>query len=113
MISVKKVISRIFSAGFILVMSILLVTSCCGDKGHNDKRAILIEEQGSFAVGGGVITASGIFDPIADGVFNPGNQSSDGQTLHGDHAFVFYQKPVDARRLPLVFWHGFGQSMKT
>lgn len=113
MISVKKVISRIFSTGFILVMSILLVTSCCADKVNEEKRGILIEEQGSFAVGGTVITASGIFDPISDGVFNPGNQSSEGQSLHGDHAYVYYQKPVDARRLPLVFWHGFGQSMKT
>ena len=32
-----------------------------------------------------------------------------GQTLHGDHAYVFYQVPVDARKLPLVMWHGFGQ----
>lgn len=113
MISVKKVISRIFSAGFILVMSVLLVTSCCADKVNEEKRGILIEEQGSFAVGGTVITATGTFDPIADGAFNPASQSSSGQTLHGDHAFVFYQKPVDARQLPLVFWHGFGQSMKT
>ena len=38
---------------------------------------------------------------IAHGAFNPANQSTAGQTLHGDHAYVFYQVPSDARRLPL------------
>lgn len=33
--------------------------------------------------------------------------------MHGDHAYVFYQIPVDARPLPLVFWHGAGQFSKT
>ena len=33
--------------------------------------------------------------------------------FHGDHAYVFYQQPVDARRLPLVFAHGVGQFSKT
>lgn len=113
MICDKKVIRRISYASLVLFMGVLLVTSCCADKVHNENRGIFIEEQGSFAVGGTVITATGTFDPIADGAFNPANQSSSGQTLHGDHAFVFYQKPVDAKQLPLVFWHGFGQSMKT
>jgi hypothetical protein len=65
----------------------------------------LIQEQGSFAVGGTVKTNSGTFDAI--------NRSPAGQTLHGDHAYVFYQIPVSARKLPLVFWHGIGQFSKT
>lgn len=89
------------------------LTGCNPDSASNQSNYIPIEEQGSFAVGGSVVTAPGEFDPIADGAFNPGNQSPDGQTLHGDHAFVVYQKPVDAHKLPLVFWHGYGQSMKT
>ena len=36
-----------------------------------------------------------------------------GRTYHGDHAYVFYQKPVDARKYPLVFAHGVGQFSKT
>lgn len=60
---------------------------------------LAIQEQGSFAVGGTVITAAGTFDPR-----NPTEPA--GQTLHGDHARVFYQVPVGARRLPLVLWHG-------
>jgi hypothetical protein len=74
---------------------------------------MVIQRQGSFAVGGSVITAPGTFDPIKHGARNPAGQVTAGQTLHGDHAYVFYQIPVDARPLPLVLWHGFGQSAKT
>jgi hypothetical protein len=73
---------------------------------------LVIQEQGSFAVGGTVVTAPGAFDPIAQGAYTP-TPDPKGQTLHGDHAYVFYQKPVNARALPLVFWHGHGQSAKT
>ncbi len=66
---------------------------------------LMIQEQGSFAIGGTVITNSGNYDAT--------NRSPAGQTLHGDHAYVFYQVPVHAKKLPLVFWHGFGQSSKT
>jgi hypothetical protein len=66
---------------------------------------LMIQEQGSFAVGGTVIQSPGTFDTA--------NPSSGGQTLHGDHARVFYQVPVNARKLPLVMWHGFGQFSKT
>jgi hypothetical protein len=74
---------------------------------------ITIQQQGSFAVGGTVVTNPGTFDPIQHGAFNPANQPSEGQTLHGDHAYVFYQIPARPRKLPLVFWHGYGQSAKT
>ena len=74
---------------------------------------LVIQQQGSFAVGGTVITAPGKFDPIKQGVYNPTALDSAGQTLHGDHAYVFYQLPVNARPLPLVMWHGHGQSAKT
>lgn len=77
------------------------------------KSQMVIQDQGSFTVGGTVITAPRTFDPIKHGAFNPGNQSSEGQTLHGDHAYVFYQIPDRAKKYPLVFWHGFGQFSKT
>ena len=48
----------------------------------------------------------------AQGAYTPTPEPK-GQTLHGDHAYVFYQVPVNARRLPLVFWHGHGQSGRT
>ena len=60
---------------------------------------LTIAAQGSFAVGGTVVSRDGVFDPT-----NPMDPS--GQTLHGDHARVTYQVPVDPRPLPLLFWHG-------
>lgn len=69
------------------------------------QKPLAIEAQGSFAVGGTVITNPGNFDPI--------RRTPEGQTFHGDHAYVFYQVPVKARKLPLVFWHGIGQFSKT
>jgi pimeloyl-ACP methyl ester carboxylesterase len=73
----------------------------------------MIQEQGSFAVGGSVINVPGTFDPIKQGVFNPAGNDPAGETLHGDHAHVFYQVPVNRRKLPLVFLHGTGQFSKT
>ncbi|MCW5552186.1 MAG: alpha/beta fold hydrolase [Verrucomicrobiae bacterium] len=66
---------------------------------------LIIQEQGSFAVGGSVVTNSGTYDP-----YKP---APAGQTFHGDHAYVFYQIPAEARKLPLVMWHGIGQFSKT
>jgi pimeloyl-ACP methyl ester carboxylesterase len=60
---------------------------------------LTIASQGSFAVGGAVISKDGSFDPR-----HPMEPA--GQTLHGDHARVTFQIPADARPLPLVFWHG-------
>jgi alkylhydroperoxidase/carboxymuconolactone decarboxylase family protein YurZ len=66
---------------------------------------LTIQEQGSYAVGGTIVKAGGSFDPVKLG--------PEGQTLHGDHARVFYQLPVNARKLPLVMWHGYGEFSKT
>jgi pimeloyl-ACP methyl ester carboxylesterase len=60
---------------------------------------LALAAQGSFAVGGTVVTAEGTFDPR-----NPMEPA--GQTLHGDHARVTYQLPVAVRPVPLLFWHG-------
>lgn len=66
---------------------------------------LIIQEQGSFAVGGKVISNPGTFDP-----YKP---TPVGQTFHGDHAYIFYQVPLNARKLPLVLWHGAAQFSKT
>ena len=73
--------------------------------GKRDLPPLQIKEQGSFAIGGTVITNTGKFDPT--------RPTPDGQTFHGDHAYVFYQIPARARQLPLVMWHGIGQFSKT
>lgn len=66
---------------------------------------LIIQEQGSFAAGGKVVTKPGTFQHK--------KPTSEGQTLHGDHAYVFYQIPAKRRKLPLVFLHGTGQFSKT
>lgn len=47
------------------------------------------------------------------GEFNSEMPGDEGQTLHGDHAYVFFQVPNNPRSLPIVMWHGFGQHAKT
>lgn len=59
------------------------------------RTAIVLRDQGSFMVGGTVLTAP------------------DGDTFHGDHAYVQYQIPLRPRRYPLVMWHGGSQFSKT
>lgn len=68
-------------------------------------KPIMLEAQGSFAVGGSVVQRPGTYEL--------GKPGPEGQTLHGDHARVVYQIPVGARKLPLVMWHGFGEFSKT
>lgn len=83
-----------------------VLTAASAQQASKGKPApLMIQEQGSFAVGGKVITNSG--------TFNPKQPTPDGQTLHGDHAYVFYQIPVNRRKPPLVFLHGTGQFSKT
>lgn len=89
----------------LVASGLLLVNGCANTVTNSDSAPLLIAEQGSFAVGGSVIRNRGEFDPIA--------LTSEGQTLHGDHAYVFFQRPVNERTYPLVMWHGFGQFSKT
>jgi pimeloyl-ACP methyl ester carboxylesterase len=112
MYKMEKLNRKIGAALFAAAVSTLF-TACISSKGNTGNGSLIIQEQGSFAVGGTVVTNPGTFDPIKDGAYNPVNQSSAGQTLHGDHAYVFYQIPGNARKLPMVFWHGHGQSAKT
>jgi pimeloyl-ACP methyl ester carboxylesterase len=88
-----------------LIAAALLTSASARVTGAAEPEPLMIQEQGSFAVGGTVITNPG--------TFNPKQPSPEGQTLHGDHAYVFYQIPVNRRKLPLVFLHGAGQFSKT
>ncbi|EJM11737.1 hypothetical protein PMI21_04970 [Pseudomonas sp. GM18] len=74
--------------------------------GANDRSPLVIKDQGSLFAGGGLIAQPGVFDP-----YKP--MTPDGQSYHGDHVYAFYQVPVDARPLPIVMWHGAGQSAKS
>ena len=85
----------------LLAMTALLSACATGSSGP-----LLIQQQVSFAAGGTLATAPGTFD--ARKPMEPA-----GQTYRGDHAYAFYQVPVDARTLPIVMWHGAGQFSKT
>ncbi len=103
---------KIFNV-FALTAVAIISSACASATGNNQLEPLRIQKQGSFAVGGTVVTAPGTFDPIKQGAYTPARPDPAGQTLHGDHAYVFYQVPAQARKLPLVFWHGHGQSAKT
>jgi len=93
-------------AGHLLILVSMLVSSTVFADEITKKPPLVIQEQGSFTTGGTVITSPGKFDSAR--LSAPG-----GQTLHGDHLYTFYQIPQNARKLPLVFWHGYGQFSKT
>ena len=92
--------------GLVLMSAGVLLSACATIGGSAKPQPLIIQEQGSFAVGGRVATEPGAFDPLKP--LNPG-----GQTYHGDHVYAFYQVPVNARRLPIVMWHGAGQFSKS
>jgi pimeloyl-ACP methyl ester carboxylesterase len=85
---------------------LLLALSAGAFANASEPGPLLIKQQGSLIAGGTVTTQPGTFDPI-----HP--TKPDGQTYHGDHVYAFYQIPVDARPLPIVMWHGAGQSSKS
>ena len=95
---------KIFLISFLIFTSTLLPAE--GKEDREQPPPLLIQEQGSFLVGGTVISTPGVFNPQKP-------QDPAGQTLHGDHAYIFYQKPVEARKYPLMFLHGAGQFSKT
>ena len=88
----------------LLIPALAVLISACGQSPADS--VLAISSQGSFMVGGSVVTSDGSYDTS-----DPQNPS--GQTLHGDHAYVSYQIPAAARKNPLVFLHGAGQSAKT
>jgi len=90
---------------FISLFIVIAIAFPAAAQDAKKQKPIQIQDQGSFAIGGTVITNPGTFDPA--------NPTPAGQTLHGDHAYVFYQIPVKARKYPLVMWHGIGQFSKT
>lgn len=87
---------------FVTTLVAMMMTASAAAMPH----PVTIEGQGSFFAGGKVITASGVYKDEEPLNFN-------GETLHGDAAYVFWQKPVKAKKNALVFLHGFGQSGKT
>lgn len=95
--NVKKLRLRLLALGTCFATSAIAATTKLAP--------ITIAEQGSFAAGGVIIEAKQTYDPM--------KPVAAGQTLHGDHAYVFYQVPLNAKKHSLVFLHGAGQSKRT
>lgn len=97
---------KLWNISLLLIVALVFFACTTNDsKNTIDENALVISEQGSFAVGGTVKENPGIFNTIT--------RTPEGQTFHGDHAYVFYQIPAQARKYPLVMWHGIGQFSKT
>jgi hypothetical protein len=96
---------RIFSIGIVAFIVALVGVANAAPPDTPNSKAIVLQDQGSFMVGGTFVTNPGVFDPV--------NPTPAGQTIHGDHLYVQYQIPPNARNLPLVMWHGGGQFSKT
>ncbi len=97
----------------LLCSGLLLLAICSGctqqpaqSAGDNAAEGnLVLAEQGMFSAGGVTITSEGVFDTE-----NHWEETGAGQTMHADHANVFYQVPAEQSGLPMVFLHGYGQS---
>ncbi|MES2058599.1 MAG: alpha/beta fold hydrolase [Pseudomonadota bacterium] len=69
------------------------------------KESLVIQDQGSFAIGGTVSRTPGRYDNEAP--------TAAGQSFHGDHLYTFYQIPQKAKPLPIVMLHGAYQSARS
>lgn len=92
-----------FAKSLVTLMTLTSLTACTtlpDASSAND--SLVIQEQGSFAAGGEVVSTPG--------TYNNNNPTAAGQTLHGDHLYAFYQIPQNPRPLPIVMLHGAYQS---
>ena len=101
----KKMAAAVLAAG------ILTGTAWAADTASVPARTaaqkpIVLETQGSFAIGG---TAGKHDGTYSDQHF----LEPQGQKAYGDHAYVFYQIPAQAKKYPIVFQHGGAQSKRT
>lgn len=82
-------------------MAAVAITASSGAMADQQK-PLTIQDQGSFAVGGTVLTTPGTYDN--------NKPTAEGQTFHGDHLYAFYQIPQSPKALPIVMLHGAYQS---
>lgn len=89
------------------MMTLTSFTACTTLPGgaSNSADPLVIQAQGSFAVGGKVTSTPGSYDNNIP--------TSAGQTFHGDHLYTFYQVPLNPKPLPIVMLHGAYQSARS
>ncbi|MBI5256598.1 MAG: alpha/beta fold hydrolase [Burkholderiales bacterium] len=93
--------------GVLTLSSLILLTACTTPPVGTMRPggALVIQEQGSFAVGGKVLSRPG--------TYNNNAPTAEGQTLHGDHLYASYHVPQNPRPLPIVMLHGAFQSARS
>lgn len=72
------------------------------------QQPITIAKQGHFSVGGQTLQRPGQYDNRK--FVGWAEQDQTGQSYRADHAFVDFQIPANAKKLPLVYVHGYGGS---
>lgn len=87
---------------------IVALATICSSAYAQTQKPLTIAAQGTFSAGGIIVKSEGIFDPL-----KAWNIPQGGQTRHGDHADVFYQIPLKAKKLSMIFLHGYGQSRRS
>lgn len=98
---------NLIKKALLTIMTLSSLTACTtlpGGSSHSTG-PLVIQEQGSFAVGGKVVSTPG--------TYNNDNPTSAGQTFHGDHLYAFYQVPQNPKPLPIVMLHGAYQSARS
>ena len=93
---------------FPALVLVLFVMNACAKAGP---RTIPIAQQGSFAVGGTVVTSPGVFDATAQApAGTPPSPPGRPCTVITPTSSTRYRRRP---RLPMVMWHGIGQFSKT
>ena len=96
----------------VTALAATLLASGCATRlnhaGHDAGPAagpLVIQAQGSFAVGGTVRRTPGDYDN--------NKPTAAGQSFHGDHLYAFYQVPQNAKATSVVMLHGAFQSARS
>lgn len=63
------------------IAAVVFTSARAQESGKSKPEPLMIEEQGSFAVGGSVVTSPGTFDPIKQGACNPSGSACPGQAI--------------------------------
>ena len=97
--------NRTLSAALLLLSAGIVASAGVNAQQANRPEPLTIQEQGSFAVGGTVLRKPG--------TYNNNTPTAEGQSLHGDHLYAFYQIPQNPKPLPIVMLHGAFQSARS
>lgn len=101
----RNALLRLSAAAAAVLLSLPAAAMTGSAAGTPSFEPITLAGQRSFAAGGSVAQNPGTFAANAP--------TADGQSIHGDHAYFFCQKPADARPLTMAFLHGAMQFSKT